>query len=149
MTGYDKVYKAFLAEIQDDLYNMPDFETDEVIQSDFISLLNKAIVEFSYPKVDLRKKNDLSQQFEEDLGLEEIEILAAGMVLAWARKEVYNIDLTRQAMTTKDFTSYSQAAHINSLIKLKNDSEKRLKKMLVKYSIRNKDYTNNLHKLGE
>lgn len=149
MTPYGEVYKAFLAEVQDDLYisNGSD-ENDEMIIDDLTSLLHKAIVRFSYPRVNLRKKDDDLQQFEEDLDLEEIQILATGMVVAWAQREVYNIDIMRQTMTTKDFSAYSQAPHLNALVRVGEHAEKRLKRMLIKYSIRNSDYTNRLDSLG-
>lgn len=149
MTPYGEVYKAFLAEVQDDLYisNGSD-ENDEMIIDDLTSLLHKAIVRFSYPRVNLRKKDDDLQEFEEDLDLEEIQILATGMVVAWAQREVYNIDIMRQTMTTKDFSAYSQAPHLNALVRVGEHAEKRLKRMLIKYSIRNSDYTNRLDSLG-
>lgn len=150
MTPYDIVYKAFLAEVKDDLYivNEEFPESEAMILDDLTSLLNKAIARFSYPKVDLRQKDDETQEFTETLDLEEIEILATGMIAAWARRELYNIDILTQTMTTKDFNSYSQAPHINALNKTAENAEKRLKKMLIKYSIRNKDYTNRLDSLG-
>lgn len=150
MTPYDIVYKAFLAEVKDDLYivneNFP--ESEAMIIDDLTSLLNKAVVRFSYPRLNLRDKDDEAQEFAVDLDLEEIEILATGMVAAWARRELYNIDILTQTMTTKDYNSYSQAPHINALIRTADDADKRLKRMLIKYSIKNKDYTNRLDRLG-
>lgn len=149
MTPYGEIYKAFLAEVQDDLYisNGTD-ENEEMIVDDLTALLHKAIVRFSYPRVDLRKRDDDLQEFEEDLSLEEIQILATGMVVAWAQREVYSIDIMRQTMTTKDFSAYSQAPHLNALVRVGEHSEKRLKRMLIKYSIRNNDYTSRLDSLG-
>ena len=150
MTPYDIVYKAFLAEVKDDLYivNEEFPESEAMILDDLTSLLNKAVARFSYPKVDLRAKDDEAQEFAADLSLEEVEILATGMVAAWARRELYNVDILTQTMTTKDFNSYSQAPHINALIRTAEHAEKRLKRMLIKYSIRNEDYTNRLDTLG-
>jgi hypothetical protein len=150
MTPYGEIYKAFLAEVQDDLYvsdGSP--EREETIVADLTALLNKAVVRFSYPRVDLRKKDDELQEFEEELTLEEIEILATGMVVAWANREVYNIDVVRQTMTTKDFNAYSKAPHLNALVRVGQQAEKRFKRMLIKYSIRNNDSTSRLDRLGQ
>ncbi len=46
------------------------------------------------------------------------------------------------------FNTYSQAPHINALARTSERSEKKLKKMLIKYSIRNKDGSVGLSDLG-
>lgn len=145
MTPYSDVYKAFLGEIQDDFYLNA---ADDIIENDLNILLNKAIVQFSYPKVNIRDKNDMLQQFNVTLEIDEIEILATGMVLAWVERELHSVDMLRQSMTTKDFNTYSQAPHINALARTSERAEKKLKKMLIKYSIRNKDGSVGLKDLG-
>jgi|GEM_PF-1223391 len=145
MTPYSDVYKAFLGEIQDDFYLHAE---GDIIENDLNLLLNKAIVHFSYPKVDVRNKNDMLQQFNVDLDVDEIEILATGMVLAWVERELHSVDMLRQSMTTKDFNTYSQAPHINAIARTSERSEKKLKKMLIKYSIRNKDGSVGFKDLG-
>lgn len=145
MTPYSDVYKAFLGEIQDDFYLNA---AEDIIENDLNILLNKSIVQFSYPKVNIRDKNDMLQQFNVTLDIDEIEILATGMVLAWVERELHSVDMLRQSMTTKDFNTYSQAPHINALARTSERAEKKLKKMLIKYSIRNKDGSVGLKDLG-
>lgn len=145
MTPYSDVYKSFLGEVQDDFYASSDVAA---IEADLTVLLNKAIPQFSYPKVNIRDKDDASQTFNVELDLDEIEILATGMVVAWARRQLNNIDSLRQSMTTKDFNTYSQAPHINALIRVADNAEKRLKRMLIKYSVKRKDGSNRLDELG-
>lgn len=145
MTPYSDVYKSFLGEVQDDFYASEDVAA---IEADLTILLNKAIPQFSYPKVNIRDKDDTSQTFNVELDLDEIEILATGMVVAWARRQLNNIDSLRQSMTTKDFNTYSQAPHINALIRVADNAEKRLKRMLIKYSVKRKDGSNRLDELG-
>lgn len=145
MTPYSDVYKAFLGEIQDDFYLNA---AEDIIENDLNILLNKAIVQFSYPRVNIRDKNDMLQQFNVTLEIDEIEILATGMVLAWVERELHSVDMLRQSMTTKDFNTYSQAPHINALARTSERAEKKLKKMLIKYSIRNKDGSVGLKDLG-
>lgn len=152
MTPYSEVYKFFLAEVQDDLYVLPeelDGDEEEVVLEDLNTLLKKSITEFSYPKVDIRNYDDMLQQFNVDLDIDEIEILAMGMVIAWSRRELQNVDVMEQIMTTKDFNTYSQAPQLRALQTLLRNAEKRLRRKLIKYSIRTKDYKNNLGELGK
>lgn len=153
MTPYSDVFKAFLAEVRDTYYVVEPDAVDAAqrvaaLEDHMISLLHKAIVRFSYPRVDIRDIDDEAQVFNATLGLDEIEILATGMVVNWARGELYNIDILRQTMTTKDFNTYSQAPHINALTRVADYSDKRLKKMLVRYSLRNPAGGSTLVNLG-
>ena len=150
MTPYSKIFKAFLTEVQDDSFRVDTSIPEQValVTDDLTSLLHKSLVKFSYPKMDLRAHDDDLQEFEEDLDLEEIEILATGMVVAWALRENYNMDIMRPTMTTKDFTTYAQAPHLRALSHVALEAEKRHKRMLIKYSIRNKDYTNRIDRWG-
>lgn len=145
MTPYSEVFKSFLGKIQDDLYVFAD---EDVIQNDLVILLNDAIVSFSYPRVDVRDKNDATFTFNVTLTLDEVEIIALAMVVAWTERELHSVDMLRQSMTTKDFNTYSQASHINALIRTADRAEKKLKKRLVKYSIRKPDGTPGFDSLG-
>ncbi len=140
MTPYSEIFKAFLREIQDAFY-IPNADQSNVpmLEQEMVGLLHKAIVGFSYPKVDIRDFDDDSLMFNVDLDIDEIEILATGMVLNWARTQLNDRDILTQAMTTKDFNTYSQAPHIRSLIATVQQAEARFRVMMVKYSVRNKE----------
>ena len=144
MTPYEKVFKAFLSKIQDPLY--AEIEV-EVAEDDLISIMDSAILNFEYPKINLKDKNDELQQFNEDLGFDEIQLLSHIMVLEWMRRELRNVDALRQFMTTKDFNTFSQANHINSLIRAENMLSKTVSQLKIKYSIRDGN-TSKLNMLG-
>lgn len=133
MTTYDIVFKAFLSKIQDPLYAEIDVA---VAEDDLISIMDAAILNFEYPKVDLKNKDDAGQIFDEQLGFDEVQILSHLMVLEWMKRELRNIDGLRQFMTTKDFSTFSQANHVNSLIRAEEMISKDLKQLKVKYSMR-------------
>lgn len=145
MTEYEVVFKSFLGKIRDDLYLSTD---TEMIENDLTILLNGAIPYFNYPKVDIRNKDDEALRFNVDLTVDEVEILAMAMVIEWTEREIYNVDMLRQSMTTKDFNTYSQASHINALGKTADRMQKKLKNRLIKYSIRRDDGTNGFGELG-
>ena len=145
MTEYEVVFKSFLGKIRDDLYLT--LEEDQ-IEEDLTILLNAAIPYFNYPKVNLRDKDDDLQTFNVKLEVDEVEILAMAMVIEWTERELYNVDMLRQSMTTKDFNTYSQSSHINALGKTADRMQKKLKQRLVKYSLRTEEGISGLGILG-
>lgn len=138
-TPYSKVFASFLGKIESDIYqNMVQADAE----SDMILLLNAAILNFEYPKVDLMDKNDVAMIFANDLGLFEIEILGFLMVVAWIDRKVNNIRLINQRLSDKDFRLTSQAAHLESLLKLKQDKQTDINNLKTKYSYRDSQTPN-------
>ena len=105
MTAYTTIYNSFLDKIND--YDLADM-TAELAQTSMRGWLNQAVVRFLESC-----KKDLTQTeeggFTEDLDLMEIDILTEGMVEAWLKPIRNNLDLLRNALSTKDFTTFSPA----------------------------------------
>jgi hypothetical protein len=130
MTAYTTIYNSFLDKVND--YDLADM-TAELAQTSMRGWLNQAVVRFLESC-----KKDLTQTeeggFTEDLDLMEIDILAEGMVEAWLKPIRNNLDLLRNALSTKDFTTFSPAnlldkvndtysmAHANFLSRIKEYS---------------------------
>ena len=130
MTAYTTIYNSFLDKIND--YDLADM-TAELAQTSMRGWLNQAVVRFLESC-----KKDLTQTeeggFTEDLDLMEIDILTEGMVEAWLKPIRNNLDLLRNALSTKDFTTFSPAnlldkvndtysmAHANFLSRIKEYS---------------------------
>lgn len=130
MTAYTTIYNSFLDKVND--YDLADM-TAELAQTSMRGWLNQAVVRFLESC-----KKDLTQTeeggFTEDLDLMEIDILTEGMVEAWLKPIRNNLDLLRNALNTKDFTTYSPAnlldkvndtysmAHANFLSRIKEYS---------------------------
>lgn len=134
MTPYETVFKAFLSKVQEPLF--AEIEID-VALDDLIGIMDGAILNFEYPKIDLKDKDDINQQFNNTLGFDEIQLLANLMVLEWVKRELRNVDSLRQFMTTKDFNTFSQANHINALVNAERMMRKDVKSLKIQYSIRN------------
>lgn len=130
MTAYTTIYSSFLDKVNDyDLAAM----TETLAQTSMRGWLNQAVVRFLESC-----KKDLTQTeeggFTEDLDLMEIDILTEGMVEAWLKPIRNNLDLLRNALNTKDFTTFSPAnlldkvndtytmAHANFLSRIKEYS---------------------------
>ena len=130
MTAYTTIYNSFLDKVND--YDLADM-TAELAQTLMRGWLNQAVVRFLESC-----KKDLTQTeeggFTEDLDLMEIDILTEGMVEAWLKPIRNNLDLLRNALSTKDFTTFSPAnlldkvndtysmAHANFLSRIKEYS---------------------------
>ena len=130
MTAYTTIYNSFLDKVND--YDLADM-TAELAQTSMRGWLNQAVVRFLESC-----KKDLTQTeeggFTEDLDLMEIDILTEGMVEAWLKPIHNNLDLLRNALSTKDFTTFSPAnlldkvndtysmAHANFLSRIKEYS---------------------------
>lgn len=130
MTAYTTIYNSFLDKVND--YDLADM-TAELAQTSMRGWLNQAVVRFLESC-----KKDLTQTeeggFTEDLDLIEIDILTEGMVEAWLKPIRNNLDLLRNALSTKDFTTFSPAnlldkvndtysmAHANFLSRIKEYS---------------------------
>ena len=129
-TAFTEVYSSFLDKVNDyDLADMIDVDA----QSFMRGLLNQAVVRFLEScKKDLTQTD--SEGFVEDLDLMEIDILTEGMIEAWLKPIRNNLDLRRNSLNTKDFTTFSPAnlldkvnntftmAHANFLSRIKEYS---------------------------
>ncbi|WP_342421907.1 hypothetical protein [Paenibacillus sp. FSL E2-0178] len=132
-TPYSKVFHSFLGKITDYTYES---YTDEELGGDLTSLLNSSIVEFDYPKVDIRDKDDDALLFNRDLGIDEIEILSFLMVERWIERQINNVELVKQRFSNKDFQYTSQANHLDALYKNQERVQKKVTTLKTKYSYR-------------
>lgn len=130
MTAYTTIYNSFLDKVND--YDLADM-TETMAQTSMRGWLNQAVVRFLESC-----KKDLTQTeeggFSEDLDLMEIDILTEGMIEAWLKPIRNNLDLLRNTLSTKDFTTFSPAnlldkvndtytmAHANFLSRIKEYS---------------------------
>ena len=131
-TEFDAVYGAFLAKVSD--YDLADMvETDaKNIMSDY---MKQAIGKFSEScKKDLM--NVTQTGFVDDLTYFEIDIISELMVEAWCKPRLYNLDLLRNKLSTKDFTTFSPANLLDKIREVYDLSHKRARSMINEYSFR-------------
>ena len=134
-TEFDTVYGTFLAKVSD--YDLADMvETDaKAIMSDY---MKQAIGKFSEScKKDLMNVTQTS--FVDDLTYFEIDIISELMVEAWCKPRLYNLDLLRNKLSTKDFTTFSPANLLDKIREVYEQSHKRARSMINEYSFREND----------
>lgn len=126
-TPLQDVYDAFLSKIEADDWMLT--EEENVVTEDWRMLLNAAIMQFRYPRVSLDYDKE-SAVFTEDLGNDEIQILANLMKLEWIRRCISTWDNIRQLYSDKDF---SQANFLDKLNKTGEQVRDECRLMLDRY----------------
>jgi len=130
-TPYSKIFASFLNKVKDAIF----FDMDE---EDFDELatehLKSAIVRFKKCKQDLSKRDDETKEFEVDLDDEEIEILSVLMKIEWLNTKIYTTDLLKQRMSSRDASFYSQAQHLDEMMKLRNVTRIEARQLISNYS---------------
>lgn len=133
-TPYSKIDNMFLSDISDDtLLDYVEEERSEILNN----LRVKAITRFKACKKDLTDRDDETQQFNEVLTDEECLIIATIMRRFWLNDKIYNLELIKQRMSTKDWKQTSQAEHLLRMTVLKQDLENEISRMIVDYTIYN------------
>lgn len=112
-TPFLKVYDAFLARITADEWTLE--EELAIVERDWQELLRMAISEFKYPRVSLEVTTEEPPSFVDDLGNDEIQMLALYMKHEWVKRCIASWENIRQLYADKDF---SQANHLDKLNKL-------------------------------
>lgn len=138
-TPYSKIFSSFIGKLEDDIYanmNPGDIEADMVV------LLNSAIPEFEYPKVDISNKNDETKEFTDNLSVDAIDILGSLMVLEWITRQTLSLNLVKQKLSDKDFRLTSQAAHLQALLELKRETAQDIERLKTRYSYRDSNKPN-------
>lgn len=129
-TPYSVIDNSFLNKITDDLLlTLSDEGLEKIIDMFRVS----ASVKFKQCNKLSDRDNDL-REYNQTLTDEEIEIVANLMVLEWLKQRINSIEILKQTMSTKDYSQYSQANHLNSLVLLRKDILADVDGMLVSYT---------------
>lgn len=122
------VYGAFFARIlEDDWLNEED---EQVVNQDLLEILKMAIFSFRFCRIKLTlgtEEETGEDIFINDLGNDEVQVLAICMKLEWLRRQINTYRLIKQQYSTKDFAFSSQANHLNNLLKSLEFAEKEQK----------------------
>lgn len=129
-TPYSVIENSFLNKITDDLLlSMVDEDIEAMLDSYRVS----ASVMFKQC-AKLSDTDDVERVYSTTLTNEEIEILANLMVLEWLKQRINSMELLRMGMSTKDFRTYKQSEHLNSLLALKKDTLGAVDRLIVSYT---------------
>ena len=125
-TPLQTIYDAFLAKVEADDWMLTE-ENRELVKEDWRMILDAALVQFRYPRVSLDYEGE---DFKEDLGNDEIQVLANLMKLEWIRRCIATWDNIRQLYSDKDF---SQANFLDKLNKTGEQVRAECRTLLDRY----------------
>lgn len=134
-TPIQDVYRKFLGMIEDEEWLLVE---DEVIEDLMLNYLENATVEFNQCKKDLSIDYE-TMTFEETLNMNEIMILAWGMVIHYLQPKIKREENLRQFVSDKDFNKLSNANMLMRLMNLEDKARKQLETYQGKY--RFKEFT--------
>ena len=126
-TPFQAIYDSFLARISSDEWVLP--AEMYIAQRDWFEFLKMAIFRFRFPRKSL--EYDVEQMaFNEELDDAEIQVLAIYMKHEWVKRCVASWEEIRMLYSNKDF---SQANHLDKLIKLSDQLELECAKSAATY----------------
>lgn len=131
-TPFSKIDDMFLSDISDD--TLLDY-TEEERENILDSLRVKAITRFKACKQDLSDRDEVNRVFNQDLSDEVCLIISTIMRKFWLNDKIYNLELLRQRMSTKDWKLTSQAKHLQTLVELKQELDKEVSRMIIEYTV--------------
>ena len=133
MTPYSVIYSRFLQRISD--YDLPSLPEDEM-ESMLCSYLSSAIVRFTRSTSDLSQRDDELRTFLVELEDYEQVVLSLFMVEAWLSPRIDSTLLTNQMFSGKEEKYFSQAAHLSTLMALRDSCVNDAKKLIRDNSYR-------------
>lgn len=126
MTPFSSVYDAFFSLITDDMYMEI---TEEETHADCRNLLMASIPMFEFPEKVIDVNAD--DTFTRALTLEEINILAYGMLQLWLQRQITTVELVRQKFSGVDFKLTSQASHLQRLMGLFTQTKDEYRRLMM------------------
>lgn len=133
MTSFDDVIGLFLSKITDleGLLGLTEQERNE----EFAMALKTTMAKF------IKKKNIVAdygaRQFNRTLTDLEQQIISLGMVSAWITPKVNSIELMKPVLTSKEYTTYSQANQLDKLMLCKDNAENEFLYWINQYILQN------------
>lgn len=118
MTLLSTIFDKFLDKITDDMYMEL---TPEQTWNLRFQLFESALPWFEFPRFNLFDYDLKTEQYNIDLTLEEINIIATYMVVEWFNQQLASVEVTRMKYSGSDFKFTSQANHMSKLKVLKTD----------------------------
>lgn len=121
-TTFDVIYNSFTSKITDDMYmELTEAETNSMQKE----LLMNALHWFEFPRVDIYDFNEDLEEYNILLSNEEINIISTYMVVEWFGYQIASVENTRMKYSGSDFKFTSQANHMQKLLQLQKDFERK------------------------
>ncbi|VIF91983.1 Uncharacterised protein [Clostridioides difficile] len=138
-TPIKEIFDIFLKLIDDDIIAIMIQNNKDVLEDLLLTYLEGATCNFDKCKKDLTIikpsiENNMTGEFKSDLDLDEKFILVDEMILYWLKPKILREDNLKVMLTDHDYNQKSPANMLDKLLKLQENTEKRLKKKKIKYT---------------
>jgi hypothetical protein len=120
-TDFNTIYNCFYSKITDDMYMELDKNQTEAMTEE---LFDRALPWFEFPRVNIYDFNRETKCYNIELSMEEINIIAVYMVVAWLTQQLVSVENIRMKYSGSDFKFTSQANHMARILTLKKDFER-------------------------
>ena len=136
-TSFSVIYDRAVFRFQDsDWLKLFDSDKEEILRR----YLYGAQAEFQpICLIDLSDRDDETQQYNQTLDEECIEILSLGVAVYWLSSKVMNLDLLRNAMSTKDYSFFSPANLLKEAHALLKSFKSEYRNRVIEYSYNHGD----------
>lgn len=131
-TPLSDIYRKFLGMIEDEEWLLVE---NEVIEDLMLNYLENATVEFYQCKKDLVIDYE-TMTFTEELGMDEIMILAYSMLVHYLQPKIMREENLRQFVSDKDFSKLSNANMLMRLMGLLDNTKKQLATYQSRYKFK-------------
>ena len=132
-TPFSDINISFLSQITD--YKLAELEI-LTLEENLETWLMNALGYYSSNHKKLQNHDLILKQFNEDLDMTEKYILAKFMVLAYVDTYVITEQNLEQALTSKDYNTYSPANQLKALIDLKKQISSEANTLISRHSYR-------------
>jgi hypothetical protein len=134
-TLFQEIFDIFLDKVKDYTFLSLTAEDMDTLLSGY---LKSAIVKFKKSKVDLSYDPHL-MQFNNELGYEEMEILAMLMCVEYITPQIMTTEILKQTLASKDYQMFSQAQHLKELKDLRKQLRAEINSLINNYTYDNGD----------
>ena len=130
-TRYSDVYSWFLDKVT--AYSLTMFEDTEKNEIVY-GYMRSACAKFKCCVIDLSDRNNDSQEFNNELDDEILDILSETMVVSWLQPKLNNEENLVNSLSTKDYSLYSPANLISKITEVFKLAKKNSSSMIGNYS---------------
>jgi len=131
-TQYSNVYNVFLNKMSDSGLLAMDVSSRSIVLR---RMMVAACEIFDYVcKEDLSKRDDTTEEFEDDVSEESINIITELMLVEWLKQKLYKGSLYETAIGTKDFSIFSPANQLKEIRETYELTKQHSKKLIIDYS---------------
>jgi hypothetical protein len=131
-TPYSEVFDVFLRRVSDySFLNLTQIQLESTLQKYMTGSIAKVKIRFAD---NYFARDDIAQQFVDDIDDTVKEILGGQMVVEWLSPTINTSEIIRQVLTDRDFKIYSQANHLAELIKLRDNAKDEVDGLLISFT---------------